>query len=57
MTPGTFVDFIDAVVPILQRRGLMQTEYALGPLREKVFGDARLPGRHPAAGWRLEWHC
>ncbi|MCH7736267.1 MAG: hypothetical protein IH872_02585 [Chloroflexi bacterium] len=52
VTPGTFVDFIDAVVPILQQRGLMQTEYAPGPLRQKIFGEARLPGRHPAAGWR-----
>ena len=52
VTPGTFVDFIDAVVPILQKRGLMQTEYTPGPLREKIFGDAKLPGRHPAAGYR-----
>ena len=28
VTPGTFVDFIDSVVPILQARGLMQREYA-----------------------------
>ena len=27
ITPGTFVDFIDSVVPILQSRGLMQEEY------------------------------
>jgi FMN-dependent oxidoreductase (nitrilotriacetate monooxygenase family) len=52
VTPGTFVDFIEGVVPILQQRGLMQKEYAPGPLREKIFGDARLPGRHPGAGWR-----
>jgi alkanesulfonate monooxygenase SsuD/methylene tetrahydromethanopterin reductase-like flavin-dependent oxidoreductase (luciferase family) len=52
VTPGTFVDFIDGVVPILQQRGLMQKEYTPGPLREKIFGDARLPGRHPGAGYR-----
>ena len=52
VTPGTFVDFIEAVVPILQNRGLMQKEYAPGPLREKIFGYGRLPARHPAAGFR-----
>ena len=53
VTPGTFVDFIEGVVPILQKRGLMQKEYTPGPLREKIFGDARLPERHPGAGWRV----
>ena len=52
VTPGTFVDFIDAVVPILQARGLMQREYAPGPLRQKIFGDPKLPDRHPAAIYR-----
>ncbi len=52
VTPGTFVDFIDAVVPILQARGLMQREYAPGPLRQKIFGDAKLSNRHPAAAYR-----
>jgi long-chain alkane monooxygenase len=51
-TPGTFVDFIDAVVPVLQERGLVQTEYAPGPLRQKLFGEPRLPARHPGAGFR-----
>ncbi len=52
VTPGTFVDFIDAVVPILQARGLVQREYAPGPLRQKIFGHPRLPDRHPAAAYR-----
>ncbi|WP_256868263.1 LLM class flavin-dependent oxidoreductase [Candidatus Entotheonella palauensis] len=52
VTPGTFVDFIDGVVPVLQARGLVQREYAPGPLRQKIFGDARLPKRHPAAAYR-----
>jgi len=51
-TPGTFVDFIDGVVPELQRRGVMQTEYAPGTLREKLFGHPRLPDNHPAAAFR-----
>ncbi|HIN06761.1 MAG TPA: LLM class flavin-dependent oxidoreductase [Dehalococcoidia bacterium] len=52
ITPGTFVDFIDSVVPILQSRGLMQKEYTPGPLRQKIFGNAKLPARHPAAAYR-----
>jgi alkanesulfonate monooxygenase SsuD/methylene tetrahydromethanopterin reductase-like flavin-dependent oxidoreductase (luciferase family) len=52
VTPGSFVDFIDAVVPILQARGLVQREYAPGPLRQKIFGHPRLPRRHPAAIYR-----
>jgi alkanesulfonate monooxygenase SsuD/methylene tetrahydromethanopterin reductase-like flavin-dependent oxidoreductase (luciferase family) len=52
VTPGTFVDFIDGVVPVLQARGLMQKEYSPGPLRQKIFGNPRLPDRHPAATYR-----
>ena len=52
VTPGTFVDFIDGVVPVLQARGLMQREYTPGPLRQKIFGDPRLPDSHPAAAYR-----
>ncbi len=53
-TPGTFVDFIDAIAPILKARGLMQCEYRPGPLREKLFGDARLPARHPGGAYRKQ---
>ena len=52
VTPGTFVDFIDGVVPVLQARGLMQKEYSPGPLRQKIFGNPRLPDCHPAAAYR-----
>ena len=38
VTPGTFADFIDGVVPKLRRRGLVQSDYAPGTLREKLFG-------------------
>ena len=51
-TPGSFVDFIEGVAPILKRRGLMQTEYAPGTLREKLFGHRYLPDRHPGAKYR-----
>ena len=52
VTPGTFVDFIDGVVPILQDRGLVQRDYAPGPLRQRLFGEPRLPARHPAGQLR-----
>ncbi|HTT76389.1 MAG TPA: LLM class flavin-dependent oxidoreductase [Candidatus Binataceae bacterium] len=53
-TPGTFADFVDGVVPVLQQRGLMQIEYEEGTLREKLFGQgrARLPASHPDAQYR-----
>jgi long-chain alkane monooxygenase len=54
-TPGSFSDFVDGVVPVLQRRGLMQTEYKEGSLREKLFGQgrSRLPPSHPDAQYRF----
>lgn len=50
--PGTFVDFVEHVVPVLRRRGLVQDEYQAGTLREKMFGSPRLGARHPAASYR-----
>jgi long-chain alkane monooxygenase len=54
ITPGTFKDFIEGVVPVLQRRGLMQTEYGEGTYREKLFGKGRahVVDRHPGARYR-----
>ena len=52
VTPGTFADFIDGVVPVLRRRGLVQSAYTPGTLREKLFGQAQLPDCHPAAAYR-----
>jgi FMN-dependent oxidoreductase (nitrilotriacetate monooxygenase family) len=53
ITPGTFVDFIDHVIPELQRRGAYKTAYSEGTLRNKLFGHgARLPETHRAAGFR-----
>lgn len=51
-TPGTFADFIDAVMPILTERNLVQHDYSPGPLRKKLFGSARLPPSHPAHRFR-----
>ena len=51
--PGSYEDFVDQVVPVLQARGLAQTEYAEGTLRHKLFGQGdRLPERHQAARYR-----
>lgn len=51
-TPGSFVDFVEGVVPELQKRGRVQRAYAPGTLREKLFGQPRLSERHPAASYR-----
>ncbi len=55
--PGSFEDFIDGVVPVLQKRGRMQTEYGEGTLREKLFPgrSARIGAPHPAATCRRPW--
>ncbi|MHA7156170.1 NtaA/DmoA family FMN-dependent monooxygenase [Arthrobacter sp. TMN-50] len=51
--PGSYQDFIDGVLPELRKRGLAQTDYRPGTLREKLFGqDAHLPDRHPASRYR-----
>ncbi|WP_224167232.1 LLM class flavin-dependent oxidoreductase [Arthrobacter sp. StoSoilA2] len=50
--PGELADFARYAVPELQRRGLMQTEYAPGTLRDKWFGSPRVNDRHPAAKYR-----
>jgi long-chain alkane monooxygenase len=52
-TPGSFEDFIDHALPELRRRGLAQTEYSPGTLRDKIFGDGpTLLDRHPGRQWR-----
>jgi alkanesulfonate monooxygenase SsuD/methylene tetrahydromethanopterin reductase-like flavin-dependent oxidoreductase (luciferase family) len=56
--PGELYDFAEHVAPVLQERGLMQTEYSAGTFREKLFSGcpemsgARINDRHPAAGYR-----
>lgn len=53
ITPGSFVDFVDHVIPELQRRGAYKTSYAEGTLRHKLFGRGpRLPETHRAARHR-----
>jgi FMN-dependent oxidoreductase (nitrilotriacetate monooxygenase family) len=54
ITPGSLRDFVDLVVPELQRRGLYKQDYERGTLREKLFGPGRrrLPDDHPGARYR-----
>jgi len=52
ITPGSFQDFIDGVVPVLQQRGRVQKDYGEGAtLREKLYGPgrSRIARPHPAA--------
>jgi long-chain alkane monooxygenase len=55
LSPGTFKDFIDLVIPELQRRGLYRTEYEAGTFRERLFGAGirKLPEDHPGASYRI----
>ncbi|MPY94376.1 MAG: NtaA/DmoA family FMN-dependent monooxygenase [Acidimicrobiia bacterium] len=58
-TPGTFVDFIDLVVPELQRRGRYWKDYDEGTtMREKIYqpGQTRVRDDHPAAVYRRAIH-
>jgi len=57
VTPGTFRDVIDHLVPVLQTRGEYPTSYAPGTLREKLFADRTgagplVPPNHAAARYR-----
>jgi FMN-dependent oxidoreductase (nitrilotriacetate monooxygenase family) len=46
--PGTIEAFVEHVIPELQRRGRVQTDYAPGTLREKLTGEGpRLRADHP----------
>jgi long-chain alkane monooxygenase len=53
VTPESFEDFVDLVVPELTRRGAYKRAYRAGTLREKLFGGgARLAPPHPATWYR-----
>ena len=51
--PECVDDFVELVVPELQRRGVYKTAYRPGTLREKLFGHPLLPDAHRGAGARL----
>jgi FMN-dependent oxidoreductase (nitrilotriacetate monooxygenase family) len=53
VTPESYADFIDLVIPELQRRGSYKTAYSTGTLREKLFhAGAQLPPQHTGASYR-----
>lgn len=53
VTPESYVDFIDLVIPVLQGRGSYKTAYAQGTLREKVFGQGPgLPEGHAGFSYK-----
>ena len=54
LTPGTAEDFIEFVVPELQRRGLYRTGYEESTFRERLFGagNVRLFDEHHGARYR-----
>lgn len=54
LLPGTHLDFVNLVVPVLQERGIFRKEYEESTLRERLFGKghARLPVTHPGASYR-----
>ena len=48
LTPESFSDFVEFVIPELQRRGVYKREYAPGTLREKLFGQTVRSWRRPS---------
>jgi long-chain alkane monooxygenase len=53
ISPGTFEDVVEHLVPELQRRGVHRTEYEDSSLRDRLFGAGdRLPDRHGGATFR-----
>jgi dimethyl-sulfide monooxygenase len=54
ITPGTFEDFVEFIVPELQRRGRVRTSYEGNTLRENLLdgNSAYAAADHPAARYR-----
>lgn len=54
VSPGSFEDFVDYVVPELQKRGRYRTEYEGSTLRENLYGagQSKVLDTHPAAKYR-----
>ena len=54
VTPGTFADVVEHVIPELEKRGSYERDYAPGTLRNKLFGRGdRLPDNHRGASYRV----
>jgi FMN-dependent oxidoreductase (nitrilotriacetate monooxygenase family) len=55
ITPGSFEDAVEFLVPELQRRGAYKTAYAPGTLRNKTFGEGdHLPSSHRGHRYRYD---
>jgi FMN-dependent oxidoreductase (nitrilotriacetate monooxygenase family) len=56
ISPESFEDVVDLLIPELMRRGLYKQAYAPGTFREKLFGAgrARLAAPHPASLYRYD---
>lgn len=53
VTPESYEDFIELVIPELQRRGSYKTSYDNGTLRQKLFQrEAHLPEQHTGSAFR-----
>lgn len=54
LMPGSWEEFVELVVPELQKRGRVWKEYEGETLREFTFGTGqkRLPSHHPASQYR-----
>ncbi|WP_395310942.1 LLM class flavin-dependent oxidoreductase [Mycobacterium sp. AMU20-3851] len=54
VTPGSFADVAEYLIPELRRRGRAREVGEVTTLRERLFsGSALLPDDHPGAGFRL----
>ena len=54
VSPGSYLELIDGVVPALQRMGLVRTDRRRETFRERLSGEGRtrLPAEHRAASFR-----
>ena len=54
ITPGTFEDVVEHVIPVLRSRGIYPGAYEPGTLRNKLHGRGdRLPAEHRGARYRV----
>ena len=56
VTPGSFEDLVDLVIPEFRRRGRYPEVPETGTLRERIYGpgNPRLPEEHIASTWKYD---
>ncbi|MFD1715505.1 NtaA/DmoA family FMN-dependent monooxygenase [Amnibacterium flavum] len=52
VSPASYVEFIEHVVPVLRKRGALAPQGDPTTFRDRLFGSSRLPADHPAAAHR-----